>query len=95
MISDIDHMSNNYLTRSQSVLRSFVLILASFYSFALLAEETQYMPKAKHVTANVYAFIGPLGQRSEKNDGLNNNLGFIVANKGVILIDSGASRMAA
>jgi len=69
--------------------------LASFYSFALLAEETQYMPKAKHVTANVYAFIGPLGQRSEKNDGLNNNLGFIVANKGVILIDSGASRMAA
>jgi glyoxylase-like metal-dependent hydrolase (beta-lactamase superfamily II) len=44
---------------------------------------------------NVYAIIGPLDQRSEENNGLNNNLGFIVATDGVILIDSGASRIAA
>ena len=54
-----------------------------------------YTPKAEKVTDNVYAFIGPLGQRSEANDGLNNNLGFIVTKQGVILIDSGASRLGA
>jgi len=54
-----------------------------------------YTPQAEKVTDNVYAFIGPLGQRSEANDGLNNNLGFIITNEGVILIDSGASRLGA
>jgi len=54
-----------------------------------------YTPKAQKVTENVYAFIGPLNQRSEENDGLNNNLGFIVTETGVILIDSGASYLGA
>jgi glyoxylase-like metal-dependent hydrolase (beta-lactamase superfamily II) len=54
-----------------------------------------YTPTAEKVVDNVYAIIGPLDQRSEENNGLNNNLGFIVATDGVILIDSGASRIAA
>ncbi|HEY9050937.1 MAG TPA: MBL fold metallo-hydrolase [Gammaproteobacteria bacterium] len=54
-----------------------------------------YTPKAEKVTENIYAFIGPLGQRSEDNDGLNNNLGFVVTKEGVILIDSGASYLGA
>jgi glyoxylase-like metal-dependent hydrolase (beta-lactamase superfamily II) len=54
------------------------------------AEQT-YRPAAKRVTESVYAIIGPLGQRSEANAGLNANYGFIVTSTGVILIDSGAS----
>ncbi len=54
-----------------------------------------YTPAAEKVVDNVYAFIGPLGQRSAENDGLNNNLGFVVTDGGVILIDSGASHLGA
>jgi glyoxylase-like metal-dependent hydrolase (beta-lactamase superfamily II) len=54
-----------------------------------------YQPVAEHVIDNVYAIIGPLGQRSAENDGLNANYGFIVTSEGVILIDSGASRLGA
>jgi glyoxylase-like metal-dependent hydrolase (beta-lactamase superfamily II) len=54
-----------------------------------------FEPRAERVTDNIYAIIGPLGQRSADNDGLNDNLGFIVTPKGVILIDSGASYLGA
>ena len=64
------------------------------FLFALLAPQAHaYTPSAQQVVGNVYAIIGPLGQRSAENDGLNNNLGFIVTAEGVILIDSGASRL--
>ncbi len=67
---------------------SFVLCLCSLQAHA-------YSPTALPVVDNVYAIIGPLGQRSVDNDGLNNNLGFIVTTEGVILIDSGASSLGA
>ena len=54
-----------------------------------------FQPKAEKVVDNVYAIVGPLGQRSADNDGLNANFGFVVTPKGVILIDSGASRLGA
>lgn len=54
-----------------------------------------YTPKAEAVAENVYALVGPLGQRSPDNDGLNANYGFIVTPQGVILIDSGASLLGA
>lgn len=57
--------------------------------------QADYQPKAERVVANVYAIVGPLGQRSAGNDGLNANYGFIVTGQGVILIDSGASRLGA
>lgn len=54
-----------------------------------------YTPRAEAVAENVYAIVGPLGQRSPDNDGLNANYGFVVTPQGVILIDSGASRLGA
>jgi glyoxylase-like metal-dependent hydrolase (beta-lactamase superfamily II) len=54
-----------------------------------------FEPKAEKVVDNVYAIVGPLGQRSAENDGLNANFGFVVTPQGVILIDSGASRLGA
>jgi glyoxylase-like metal-dependent hydrolase (beta-lactamase superfamily II) len=56
-----------------------------------VAAEPVFVPRAAQVSGNVYAIVGPLGQRSEANAGLNANYGFIVAENGVILVDSGAS----
>ncbi|MBW8370314.1 MAG: MBL fold metallo-hydrolase [Thiobacillus sp.] len=54
-----------------------------------------FQPRAEQVVDNVYALVGPLGQRSADNDGLNANFGFVVTPQGVILIDSGASLLGA
>jgi glyoxylase-like metal-dependent hydrolase (beta-lactamase superfamily II) len=66
-----------------------LLLTPSFTSAAV------YTPTAEKVVDNVYAIIGPLDQRNKENNGLNDNLGFIVTPDGVILIDSGASLMGA
>lgn len=55
------------------------------------ASEPVFVPKAQLVVDKVYAIVGPLGQRSVANAGLNANYGFVVTEHGVILIDSGAS----
>ena len=72
------------------------LLTPLLFILALIAPAAQaFQPKAEKVVDNVYALTGPLGQRSPDNDGLNANFGFIVTPKGVILIDSGASRLGA
>jgi hypothetical protein len=68
-----------------------LLLIALFLS--QLAHAGQ--PVAEPVAENLYALVGPLGQRSAENDGLNANYGFIVTPRGMILIDSGASRLGA
>ena len=55
------------------------------------ASEPVFVLKAQLVVEKVYAIVGPLGQRSVANAGLNANYGFVVTEQGVILIDSGAS----
>ena len=75
---------------------SRLLITCLLGTLVLLSNNANaYTPKAEKVVDNIYAIIGPLGQRSKENDGLNNNEGFIVTKSGVILIDSGASKIAA
>ncbi len=77
-----------------SVKRTFLrlaLLAPLLVLAAAQANEPIYRPKAQLVTKDVYAIVGPLGQRSEANAGLNANYGFIVTSSGVILIDSGAS----
>ena len=70
-----------------------IFIFCFFYP--ILSWSESYFPKAEKVVVNIYAIIGPLDQRSPENDALNNNLGFIVTDEGVILIDSGASYIGA
>lgn len=70
-------------------------LFISLLLLPLLSWADSYAPSAEKVVDNVYAIIGPLGQRSPENDGLNNNLGFIATPDGVILIDSGASYLGA
>ena len=73
------------------IFRRSLGLLCLTFSFSAFASELPFVPRAVKVTDNVYAIIGPLGQRSEANAGLNANYGFVVSTNGVILVDSGAS----
>jgi glyoxylase-like metal-dependent hydrolase (beta-lactamase superfamily II) len=75
--------------------RSVLILFAAVAGLLAPVARADYQPKAEQVVDNVYAIVGPLGQRSADNDGLNANFGFIVTPSGVILIDSGASRLGA
>lgn len=74
-------------------LHRFLVVIAGLLCATFARAD--YQPKAERVTDNVYAIIGPLGQRSQQNDGLNANYGFVVTPEGVVLIDAGASRLGA
>jgi len=67
-------------------LLTFLLVGQSAFAFDMEMVE---------VDKDVYALIGETGPRTYENHALNNNIGFIIADKGVILIDSGASPSAA
>lgn len=75
--------------------RSVLILVAAAASLLALSARADYQPQAEQVVDNVYAIVGPLGQRSAENDGLNANFGFVVTPDGVILIDSGASLLGA
>lgn len=47
------------------------------------------------VAPNVYAVIGDLAGQTYENDGLNNNLGFVVSDNGVLVINTGPSQRVA
>ncbi len=78
-----------------SILFGAVMALSALAARADAPPGAAYHPRAEKVATDVYAIVGPLGQRSAENEGLNANYGFIVTSKGVILIDSGASRLGA
>lgn len=74
------------------MFKFLLAVIAAALPLSVLAD---FQPRAEQVIGNVYAIVGPLGQRSADNDGLNANAGFVVTPQGVILIDSGASRLGA
>ncbi|WP_396430461.1 MBL fold metallo-hydrolase [Limnohabitans sp.] len=77
------------------ILQALALSLVTFIGVGASQAEVVYLPRAVQVTGPVYAIVGPLGQRSQANAGLNANYGFVLTANGVILIDSGASAFSA
>ncbi|MEJ2618950.1 MAG: MBL fold metallo-hydrolase [Candidatus Thiodiazotropha sp.] len=66
--------------------------IALFVSLTLISLVTQaFQLKVEPVTNNSYAIVGEIGPRTAKNHALNNTLGFVVTEQGVVLIGSGAS----
>jgi glyoxylase-like metal-dependent hydrolase (beta-lactamase superfamily II) len=51
--------------------------------------------KPVKVTEHVYAVIGDLGGQTYENDGLNNNLGFVVTDAGVLVVNTGPTERVA
>jgi glyoxylase-like metal-dependent hydrolase (beta-lactamase superfamily II) len=60
-----------------------------FVSVAVPAQDPALQPVP--VAPNVYAVVGDLAGQTFENDGLNNNLGFVVSDAGVLVINTGPS----
>lgn len=78
-------------------MKAVKLVLSSFVFFWALQSSQAFAMEFKFqpVTKNVYAFIGPLNDRTPENLGLNDNIGLVVTDAGAVLIDSGAGTPAA
>jgi len=70
-------------------MRLFILIAGLFLSLPAASAELNLKPVK--VAPGIYAVIGDLGAQTYENDGLNNNLGFIVTSDGVLVINTGPS----
>ena len=64
-------------------------IAGVFLSLSAQAAELTLNPVT--VAPDVYAVIGHLGNQTYENEGLNNNLGFVVSRDGVLIINAGPS----
>jgi len=74
-------------------MRLILVGLSLLWSIATSAASLEIKPVK--VTDSVYAVIGDLGNQSYENDGLNANLGFVVGNDAVLVINTGPSRRVA
>ena len=76
-----------------NTFRLIALCALLFASTSALADA--FRLKAEEVGQGIFALVGPLGDRSYENHGLNATFAVIDTPEGAILIDSGASRMGA
>lgn len=68
-----------------------VVALFAGLLFGLSVQAAELMLTPVLVAPDTYAVIGDLGGQTYENDGLNNNLGFIVTDAGVVVIGTGPS----
>lgn len=71
--------------------RWMLLIVLLFINSLACADGKMPAPQVVKINARVYALLGPLGTPSEHNQGYMVNSTVIIGDKGVILVDSGAS----
>jgi glyoxylase-like metal-dependent hydrolase (beta-lactamase superfamily II) len=67
----------------------WMLIALWFLPVAVQAQDLTLQPVP--VAPDVYAVVGDLAGQTYENEGLNNNLGFVVSDAGVLVINSGPS----
>ena len=67
----------------------WMIIALWFVSVAVQAQDLTLQPV--QVAPDVYTVVGDLAGQTYENDGLNNNLGFVVSDAGVLVINSGPS----
>ena len=66
----------------------FLLISLTGISAPIYADDVLQL---QQVADNVYAIVGPMGNRTPENLGNNATFGFVVTSEGVVLIDSGGT----
>ncbi len=66
-------------------------IIIAFWLVSFTAQAQDLILRPLQVAPDVYAVVGDLAGQSYENDGLNNNLGFVVSDAGVLVINSGPS----
>ena len=68
-----------------------VLAIFTGLFLALSAQAAELTLTPIRIVPDVYAVIGDLGAQTYENEGLNNNLGFVVTSHGVLVINTGPS----
>ena len=68
-------------------MRAYVLFAGLFLGFSAHAADLVLTPIS--VAPDTYAVIGDLGGQTYENEGLNNNLGFVVTDAGVLVLNTG------
>ncbi|MDD5242321.1 MAG: MBL fold metallo-hydrolase [Sulfuricella sp.] len=71
--------------------RIFLSLFVLFIANGAWAENRMAEPKVVKINERVYALLGPIGQPSSHNQGYMVNSTAIIGDKGVILVDSGAT----
>jgi len=74
-------------------MRYATFLLALMWATALPAAGLELKPV--RIADTVYAVIGDLGNQTDANDGLNANLGFVIGDNAVLVINSGPTRRVA
>jgi len=67
----------------------WMMIVVCFASLSVQAQDLVLQPVP--VAPDVYAVVGDLAGQTYENDGLNNNLGFVVGDAGVLVVNTGPS----
>jgi glyoxylase-like metal-dependent hydrolase (beta-lactamase superfamily II) len=73
-----------------NTLAKLILFFSLFLWFTTSVNASDVL-KLQKLTDNIYAIIGPMGNRDETNLGNNANFGVIVTKEGVVLIDPGGT----
>jgi glyoxylase-like metal-dependent hydrolase (beta-lactamase superfamily II) len=73
------------------LLRLLVLALASTTTLNTQADDVSGILEIQKVADNVFALVGPLGDRSPENLSNNATYGVVITSAGVVLIDSGGT----
>ncbi len=73
----------------------YIIILLTLITFNYAAARPSERIEIQKVTDNIYALIGQRGPMSKWNFGTNATFGVVITNSGVVLIDPGASYLAA
>jgi len=72
-------------------MKGLFLVFITLFFVIATANSKEADLKLVKVTTDVYAIVGPLGNRSKQNLGNNATFGVVVTKAGVVLIDSGAT----
>ncbi|HUX89650.1 MAG TPA: MBL fold metallo-hydrolase [Gallionellaceae bacterium] len=82
--------------KSTLTCRKTIFLAFTALIFALLtAEACAVKFSSVQVAPGVYAFIGETGMRTNDNEGMNANAGFIVTKAGIVVVDSGPTYLVA
>ncbi len=73
------------------VFYAFTWAIASFAAIAAQAGSNATGLEVQKVMGNIFALVGPLGNRSPANLGNNATYGVVVTSEGVVVIDSGGT----
>jgi len=86
---------STFITLGIFMNRILLLITLFLSCLSLPATASDFELTSEKVADDVYALIGEIGPRTKENEALNNTMGFVITDEGVVLVGSGATESGA